>query len=296
MMNEKIETLISLICLADLNTWHCTHRHVLEHIDAENYQAIVPKNDLAAFRAITDRRFDVLCEDDYISQNNRTYIENRLPDSMKFRAGWYLQQFVKLSAARQGSANAVNLIWDADNMPTRDLTFMDDGIIRLYRGSEHHVEYFDTIRKIMRMEKTTDHSFIAQCFATKKTWVNGLIDHIEETTESPWIQAIMDSIPGLDACEFSEYETLGTFISQHHAAEYEINRAKWDRRGSLKWGDPNLLSKRTLRKLSRVYDFVSFEKDNRKWPLHKRLLRDLKLELIDQKNRLVPQRRTDKQR
>ena len=67
-------------------------------------------------------------------------------------------------------------------MPTRDLTFLDDGIIRLYRGSEHHVEYFDTIRKIMRMEKTTDHSFIAQCFATKKTWVNGLIDHIEETT------------------------------------------------------------------------------------------------------------------
>jgi hypothetical protein len=261
-----IDELISVCCLKDIETWGITSSFVVSNIKAHNYKVVVPDHEIASFKETTPPEFEVIGESKYTNQFKDKLLR-LLPKSKKDQFGWYLQQFIKLLAIRDGKPNDVALIWDADTAPIAKIEFIhSDGKLKYYKSTEHHQPYFDTIDKLLSLDKKVDFSFIAQCFPVKVEWLNEFCDEIEANSKMPWIDAILSQIDFNEGNGFSEYETLGTFISHRHPnAVIYIDRPWW-RLGNTLLNHVTFLSKKKAQELSSQYDFISFEKWERAKP------------------------------
>ena len=86
------------------------------------------------------------------------------------RFGWYLQQFLKLSALQKFNQEPV-IIWDADSVALNPISFFrPDGGIEIYTSDEYHLPYFELIDRLLRMDKRVPFSFIAQCLPVPAGW------------------------------------------------------------------------------------------------------------------------------
>jgi hypothetical protein len=259
-MPNHLAKIVSVACLEDLAAWSVTARFLKDTIPADRYEVIVPAQEVGAFRKITPPSIAVSNEQVYLGKHSIQSIRSALPASIRQRAGWYLQQFIKLEACRQGRPDDIALIWDADTVPLKPIRIVDEtGRLNYYKSSEFHAPYFETIFALTGLEKATDFSFIAQCFPTRTRWVNELIDLIEKRTGQPWIDAVLLSVRGKSDYEFSEYETLGQYIHAFHREDVVYSERRWHRNGNSLIGGPGKLNPRRIRKLAVEYDFLSFE-------------------------------------
>jgi len=255
-----IDELISVCCLKDIETWRITSSFIINNIEARKYKVVVPDQEIASFKEVTSPKFKVVGESKYTHQFKDKLLR-LLPASKKDQYGWYLQQFIKLLALRDCNPNDIALIWDADTAPIAKLEFIDsDGKIRYYKSTEHHQPYFDTIDRLLSLNKKVDFSFIAQCFPIKVEWLNGLCNEIETNSKMPWIDTILNQIDFKEGNGFSEYETLGTYISHRHPHEVIFIDRPWWRLGNTLINHVAFLSKKRAQELSKTYDFISFEK------------------------------------
>ncbi|MCX8506888.1 MAG: DUF6492 family protein, partial [Alphaproteobacteria bacterium] len=191
-----------------------------------------------------------------------------MPPGHENRAGWYLQQLVKISALLQGDDQDVVLIWDADTMPIRPLDFItQDGKLVYYKGSQQvaqpyslqHIDpYFVTLKKLLGLDKAVDFSFIAQSFPCYVTWAREMIALIEARHGTTWIEAILASTDLTALSGFSEYETLGNFLTVTHKDQMVLSDRSWEHLGSVYIGIDHMTEKRRAR-FAPVYDFIAFE-------------------------------------
>ena len=255
-----ISKVLSVCTERDISTWRTVAPYIIENIDAERHHLLVPDLQAPTFRAITPKSIEVLPESVYLGHRNIEWLKSRLPQQYHFRAGWYLQQFIKLEAASDGKPDDLNLIWDSDTLPLKPLSFITptEEII-YYQSIEHHAAYFELIRKVLSMEKIVQFSFIAQCFPTKAKWVAELFSAIEIKSGQHWIDEILSGIDFADGCGFSEYETLGTYLTHTHLQHMRVTHAKWQRLGNSLIGGIENLTPEKARNLAFDYDFISFE-------------------------------------
>jgi hypothetical protein len=171
-----------------------------------------------------------------------------------------LQQFIKISAAKDSIKDAVVLIWDADTVPIKKIDFItQDGKLIYYKGVEHHQPYFDFIYRLLGLEKKVDFSFIAQCFALKASWLQELCDELENKYGVHWIDALLNSIDFNEGNGFSEYELLGTYFSYTHKNSMSFVDKKWLRLGNSKVGHVSFLNQQLIQGPLSEFDFLSFE-------------------------------------
>lgn len=259
-----ISEVICVCSWGDAPTWEKAATRIVRNISARHYKLLVPDNELERFREITPSAIEVLPESRYLGDIVRR-LNAVIPPERMARRGWYLQQFIKIAAARAAEPDAVVLIWDADTVPLKPLRFIDEaGRVLYYKGSEHHLPYFKLIRDLLGLERKVDFSFIAQCFPLRVRWLNELCDELEHRYNSAWYEAIISRIDFSQDSGFSEYETMGTYIAHHHPQEIAFSSARWWRFGNRLVGDITLLTDRKALALSRKYDFLSFEKWERR--------------------------------
>jgi hypothetical protein len=262
----RLNTIISVCCLKDIETWGITSDFIVQNIKANQYKVIVPDHEIADFVKISPPQFEVIGESRYTNQFRSQLLE-MLPDSKKDQFGWYLQQFIKLLAVADNNLTDIILIWDADTAPITSLDFIDSsGRLLYYKSDEHHQPYFDTIKKLLNLDKRVNFSFIAQCFVIKVTWIQELFLEIETKHKMPWLDALLGHIDFNEGNGFSEYETLGTFISYKHPDEVLYIDRPWWRLGNSLINHIAFLSKRRAQELASSYDFISFEKWERAKP------------------------------
>ncbi|MGA8706903.1 MAG: DUF6492 family protein [Steroidobacteraceae bacterium] len=255
-----LDAVIVVSCERDLAVNLVSIPAVVEFIEAVEYLVIVPQADVKSFRRTLPARANVVAEEQYLGNWNIGRIANTLPNRFCDRANWYLQQFVKISALNQLPCGSEALIWDGDTVPLRSLKFTDEsGRIGYYLGSERHTPYFQVIHALLEIKPAIPQSFVAQCICARVQWIRKLLDAIESRSGSPWIDTILRVLPGHSKSEFSEYETIGTFVATHHPDEIFMNHGPWFRWGSGYCGGIDRADKRSLRRLSRLYDFVAFE-------------------------------------
>ena len=257
---EKIDQIISICCARDAIVWKIASMYITKNIDSVHYKVIVPDNEVDLFKKISSKPFEVLGESIY-TERFADEIKKRLSKKISGQFGWYLQQFIKLSAAACSQKNEVVLIWDADTIPLKKLVFIDkQGYLNYYQGTEHHQPYFETIERLLGLSKKVNFSFIAQCFVMKAAWIQELFHKIENKHGKRWELALLDVINFEEGNSFSEYETLGAYISEFHASEITYTKSKWLRLGNSEIGHPAFLSPDLIDKKLDQYDFVSFEK------------------------------------
>ena len=262
----QISQLVSVCCLKDIEAWGITSNFIVQNIAAKEYRVIVPDNEIEEFEKKSPPQFKVIGESRYTKQF-RDLLLDLLPHDKKSQFGWYLQQFIKLLAVKDNEPDAVVLIWDADTAPINPLHFISpDGKLMYYKSTENHSPYFETIYKLTGFNKIVSFSFIAQCFPVKVSWLNEFCTELEKKFSMPWLEAILSQIDFDAPNSFSEYETLGTFISHRHADQIVYTDRPWWRLGNTLLNHVAFLSSKKAVELSKQYDFISFEKWERAKP------------------------------
>lgn len=257
--HSKLDKIICVCCKKDAVTWKVASKYIAKNIEAEKYQVFVPDNEVSYFESISDAAFEVLGESIY-TNNFANLIRDRLPLANESQYGWYLQQFIKLSAAKDSMPSATILIWDADTVPIRRLNFIaEDGKLIYYKGEEHHKPYFAFIKRLLGLDKQVNFSFISQSFVLKAFWLQDLCTQVEKKSGLTWVDAFLDEIDFSEGNGFSEYELLGTYFAHTYQKWMSFVDRKWLRLGNSTVGHVNFLNQQWIDGALRHYDYLSFE-------------------------------------
>jgi hypothetical protein len=235
---SRPDAVISVCHPSHISTWSLVAPRILAALAPRSAVVIVPDEARAAFVRASPGEFQVECDSEHASAFGGRLRGCLAAVGTDRRYGWYLQQFLKLSALRAMPADRRAIIWDADTLPLRPLRFFDaDGAPRFYTGSESHGPYFTTTRALLGYGKQTTRSFVAQSLPVVTDWAHEFFDHLEEDGRS-WSDRILDVIEPRIPSSFSEYETLGSFFLRRHPDEMRWQTGAWIRGGYRAFGGP----------------------------------------------------------
>lgn len=259
---EPLARVVSVCSKKDIEVWSVACLSVVRHIDAREYLIVVPDLEVDLFKSVTCQPYRVVPESFYVGKLKHR-LKDLLPSENHDRIGWYLQQFIKIAAIKEiGSAadvNGVVLIWDADTVPLKKLSFVnDEGKVSYYEGVEHHPPYFAFIRRVFPWAKLQTFSFISQCFPTKISWAQDFCKALE-SEDRDWVESIIANLDHTQRAGFSEYESMGTFIWNNYPREVSLKAGRWERNGRSLVGKPSNLNSMQWLGLSKLFDYISFE-------------------------------------
>jgi hypothetical protein len=173
-------------------------------------------------------------------------------------AGWYFQQFLKWAFASVCSPYEGYLVWDADTILLRPLSFQDtQGKTLLTPSTEYHEPYFQTFEALLGIRPRERCSFISQHQWIEVPILRELTGRIEQNSELSWPWQIMHNLRGTGSNLFSEYETYGHFCRTYHPESCSLRDLPWIREGRKLAGFPPDPAK--MAALSNRFAFASFE-------------------------------------
>jgi hypothetical protein len=260
-----INKTISVCEQRNIETWSIAAPRILNYINSIEYEVIVPDAQVEIFKDVTPSQIRVKPESAYIGKRNLAWLQSLMPQDFIRRAGWYLQQFIKIEACRAAKPYETILIWDADTIPLQKLVFEDEaGRLIYYKGNHRpliHKPYFDLIQKLLGMHRIHEISFISQSFPTRAVWAQEMCSTIEaKFFKESWIDAVVENIDHASGISgFSEYETLGTYISNNHMGEYTLSNRNFFRDGTSLIESPRLLDDPKWSLLKNSIDYIAFE-------------------------------------
>lgn len=172
---------------------------------------------------------------DFIKEKLRQRIES------EERAGWYFQQFLKMSVSDHPEISEYYLIWDSDTILLKPIAFFDQSNrVLINPANEYHRPYFDLIKRILNIERQVSFSFISEHFMVKKEYMQTLIKNISANAQpnTSWIEHVINSIDNkeLGKSGFSEYETYGNFIAFKFRNSFSCRKIKSTRHGTSFFG------------------------------------------------------------
>lgn len=177
------------------------------------------------------------------------------------RAGWYFQQFLKMSYANICEEDYY-LVWDADTIPLREITFFNGKTPYLDLKKEFNKNYFATLERLLALKKTIRKSFICEHMLINKYIMLELIGEIEAKHKVKYYEAVINCIDkeAVNQSGFSEFETYGTFVVNKHKGAYALRNNK----KSLRHGKRYLLDPTAdnLKWAAKSYSMISFEKSD----------------------------------
>jgi hypothetical protein len=239
-----------------LETWKLTGPQLIALIPASEYWLIVPDNQVQHFIESSPDKYKVFPESVFTRDFSEKF-SHCVGAALPARRGWYLQQLIKLEALNRASHLDRILIWDADTVPLKEISFFDsNGNCRYFFGSENHLPYFENIYRLLGLDKSHLKSFVAQNFPITGDQIRAFFSYVEERNESTWWDAVIDSIDFDEPSGFSEYETLGTFVSSFGKRPLTMQPGTWSRDGNQRWVSRQIRLKKPAR---RKFDFVAVE-------------------------------------
>ena len=261
-MSFIFRRVVSVCCASDYKAWKLTSHYLPKYVDSLEYLLIVPDNEVSFFCDITPTIWAIRGEREFFYDYSKHAIDKRMSGENVGRAGWYLQQFLKINAIVDPvlSDDDYVLIWDADTVPLKKLMFVNDANspkLMFYSGSEFHKPYFLTLKKIFGIERVGNFSFIAQCLPTKVAWVREMLSPL-----SDYVDSVLSALPGESFSEFSEYESIGSFCFSRYKSDVMLNYRHWCRWCGGVFGISQfaIVNRVILSIYSIFYDYVAFEK------------------------------------
>lgn len=180
--------------------------------------------------------------------------------------GWYYQQFIKMQYAYM-CQDEFYMVWDGDTIPCKKIEMFhkESGKPYFDLKHEHHIEYFETMEKILPgFSKVIGPSFISEHMLIKTEYMKELISDIEKNTQiegkSFW-EKIINAIPEekIQDSAFSEFETYGTFVALKHSSAYKLREWHSFRQGGT-FFSVDTICDRDFEWLAKDFDAISFEK------------------------------------
>jgi len=219
---------------------------------------VVPARQLSEFARLTTPAIEIVAEDDVIPRHISQSIAARL-GARQARAGWYLQQFVKLAFCKCVETSRY-VIWDADTVLLQPINFFRDGRLQLAAAKEHHRPYFKTFERLMGARPVLRSSAISQYMPVDVSCAKEMLEKVERIHNRHWIDAILSVLPLQGDSEFSEYETLANYMALSHPDKVSFVRHRWFRYGSDICGSTTLPGIDEMASIFSGYAYVAFER------------------------------------
>jgi FkbM family methyltransferase len=282
-MIKSKTTLISVCHPKHIKIWKITSKHILKYIKADNYIVVVPDKNINDFNSYTHPKFEIISENNLLINFNLDKLRLKID---KNRISWYKQQFIKLELLFRLKSNEKAILWDADTIPFKNLEFFsEDGSLIFYPSHEFHSPYFIAINKLLGMNKIIKESFISQCFPITYEISSNFFRHIESHNSTSWYDAVIECIGINETSGFSEFESIGTFITHNYFDLISWHNSSWSRLGY------NELKKNGLRfnqiennnTLLSKFDYLSFEKWENMFDKKKKLINCINLIIFSKK-------------
>lgn len=180
------------------------------------------------------------------------------------RAGWYLQQFIKMAWASICKSECYITI-DADTFPLNPITYIDEaGKYLLTQKIEFHQPYFDSIDRLFngRINRIGNFSFIAENMVFDVEVMKEMLCEISNNDNIPgtnFFEKILYSINKEDILKsgFSEFETYGNYISIRHPQKVRFRKLRTLREAAFLFG--RIPTDEELVWASKDYDIISIE-------------------------------------
>ena len=238
-----VREVISVCHGAHVDVWKHTSRLLQQFIEADEYTVFVPSKEVDFFKSVSPGGYRVEPQESLDSGFHQALSAALANSPNVNRLGWYLQQFYKIEALRRSTAEEA-IIWDADCVPVRELSFFTpDGNPIFMTQREYHSPYFKVIRKTLRLRRKHKKSFVTPGFPIPTLWVTQFIEALQEGPfTQTWWQKLVDNIDFRQSSGFSETETLGTWITYAHPRNWIRGRLRWERLGQSLFGHPAELS------------------------------------------------------
>ena len=204
----------------------------------------------------------ILINENEVYENLNLMNIRKLLPSLKERAGWYFQQFVKM-AYYNISKNDYYLVWDSDTILLNNITFFSPINNKPYftMKKEYYKSYFETLKTILGLGKTNPRSFISEHMMINKYIMKEMINNIEMNKSlkgDNFFEKIINSIkPKNIFLGFSEYESYGTYVYKYYRDEYEYRSLRTCRHGYSFIGLH--FDNEILNWVSNSFDTISFE-------------------------------------
>ena len=235
---------------------------VLSKLTYKQVFIVTKKQNFQYFYSAFQDSISLMDEDDIVDgltiEKVRKYFESKNVDQK--RAGWYFQQFIKLGISQSKEISDLYLVWDADNVVLKPISFISNENKVLHDiSSEYHKPYFELIEKLIGIKKQVDYSFISEHLVFDKNIVLNLLNQISNRIGFDWWIEILEKIEydHLSNSGFSEYELYGNFVTKYHPDYFMIRQLNKTRSGKRLLGmKPNSFS---LFIFSHIYDYMSFE-------------------------------------
>ncbi|QTD37472.1 hypothetical protein JL193_15545 [Polaribacter batillariae] len=239
---------------------------LIKNISFNNIYIVTKKDNFEAIKNALGNTVICLDEnkilDGLILNNIQEYFKKRNVDYN--RAGWYFQQFLKLSISKLNFITNLYLVWDADAVALKPIQFISkDDKVFLEKTKEHHKPYFITLEKLIGLKKQVNFSFIAEYLVFDKEIVKEMLLKISKNKN--WWFDVLDKIDSvnLEKSGFSEYETYGNYVSKFYKERFIIRNLNKTRKGVRFLGKQP--SEKGLKLFSYVYDYMSFEQWHKKY-------------------------------
>ena len=181
------------------------------------------------------------------------------------RAGWYVQQFIKMAFARICQADYY-LLWDSDTVPLKPVNMIEEDRPVFDCKTEYHEAYFKTLEKLFpNLRKCIKGSFISEHMIIKTSLMRQMLNEIEANVNldgANFAEKIINAVAveELTGSGFSEFETFGTYVYSRYLDAYGLRKWKSMRFGGFFFDCGKGLSEETVNWLSSYYDAISFEK------------------------------------
>jgi len=245
--------------LKDLPILRRVARYLPRYVPFKKLHVVTARQNFPRFANALGTDVALIDEDTFIPNLTLARLR-KLPEAgFPQGAGWYFQQFLKFGFAFQETQDDHYLIWDADTVPVRPMTFFDEsGRLLFTKAGEHHRPYFETYEKLLRHNPNREFSFISQHIIVRKSLLREMLQTIEQNFPGPenWAWKIMGNLAGEGTNRFSEYEMFGHYVKNRHPEAAVFRDLPWLREGSRGLFGP---THGKLARLGRDYDFVAFE-------------------------------------
>jgi hypothetical protein len=230
-----------------------------KHANPAVIYVVVPGGQLEAFRAVLTDRILLVPEEDVLPEWPLARVKSMLP-KQPARAGWYLQQFLKLGFGKYTGV-ARYVIWDADTVMLQPPVLERIGRVVMNTAKEYHQPYFDTFRRLFGVAATLPRSMISQYMLIDSAICLQMEQEIcARGLGEDWIDVLLRGLHGTSISEFSEYETYANYLAHINPSGIELQTSKWFRYGSEIFPDPESASLEQIEKRFAGYDYVALER------------------------------------
>ena len=255
----------------DIDTLIRNTEFFFRYLPIKNIYVIGPESIAEKVSNAHNSRLIFMNENEFVDVPRIRELYSSRTDKNTGRAGWYVQQYIKMQFARF-TKDEYYLIWDSDTIPLKPVELFDEAfgkpVIRCgFVMHASYAGYLDTFCKILPNINNTvpDTSFVREHMMINAQHMRELLDEIESNPEYSGSN-FQEKI--LNAAEekyiywgFSEFQTYGIFITARYPDSY-IFSSKWRtlRTGQRFVSNSNSLSEDQIKWFASKYNVMSIEK------------------------------------